>query len=259
MNKKVLLIEDNDFLGELLSRTLTKEGFDVALVIDGSDAIAKMKEYKPDVVLLDIVLPHKNGYEILEEVVQDTELKKIPVIIISNSGQPVEISRVLKLGVRDYIVKAQINPEDVIAKIHQHLTFDIPATVTHTALQGKKVLWAEDDALLGDILEKKMQSQGAQIIHVKKGEDVLAYLEDETADIILLDLLLPGIDGIEVLKRLKANQKTKPIPVIILSNLNDKEHLAHSNEFGAERFLIKASLTLDDIVHHISETVSKHS
>ncbi len=139
------------------------------------------------------------------------------------------------------------------------MSLDIPAAVTHTALQGKKILWAEDDALLGDILEKKMKSQGAEIVHVKKGEDVLAYTQDSTADIILLDLLLPGIDGIEVLKRLKANEKTKPIPVIILSNLNDKEHLTQSNQFGAERFLIKASLTLDDIVHHISETVSKYS
>jgi DNA-binding response OmpR family regulator len=256
MKKKVLLVEDEALLGELLSRTITGAGFKVVLITDGSKAIPAMVDEKPDIVLLDIILPNKNGYEILEEVVKDKELKQIPVIVISNSGQPVEISRILKLGVKDYIVKAQINPDDVVVKVREQLEKNNPNTDEQNTLKGKKILWAEDDELLGSILEKKFKTQESDLIHVKNGEGVLTYLKDNTADIVILDILLPGQDGLSVLKEIKSKDKTKDIPVVLLSNLNDPDHLAKSQEYGASKFLIKASLTLDEIIHNIAQILS---
>jgi DNA-binding response OmpR family regulator len=123
------------------------------------------------------------------------------------------------------------------------------------ALKGKRVLWAEDDELLGEILEKKLTAQGCILTHVGRGEEVLKFLENHEVDIVILDMLLPGIDGNEVLKRIKTDGKHQDLPVLILSNLNDKEHVAKSSEYGAAKFLIKASLTLDDIIQQVAETV----
>ena len=108
--KKVLLIEDDVFLGDVLLEKLKKEDYDAHISRDGAEGLEKIKELKPDLVLLDIILPTMNGYEILEAKLKDPSIAKIPVIIISNSGQPVEINRALTLGVKDYFIKAQFDP-----------------------------------------------------------------------------------------------------------------------------------------------------
>src|SRR3989344_2487677 len=111
--KNILIIEDDVFLGDVLLEKFKKEGFEAHLSRDGAEGLAEMKKFKPDLILLDIILPTMNGYEILEAKQKDPEIEKIPVIIISNSGQPVEINRALALGVKDYFIKAQFDPEEV--------------------------------------------------------------------------------------------------------------------------------------------------
>jgi two-component system alkaline phosphatase synthesis response regulator PhoP len=119
MSKKILIIEDDKILLELLEKKLKDVGFEVVLAIDGEEGLEKIRSEKPDLVLLDILMPKKNGVEVLEEMnkTEDINLTKVPVIIISNSGQPVEIDKVLELGVKDYLVKAEFNPREVIEKV----------------------------------------------------------------------------------------------------------------------------------------------
>ena len=93
--KKVLIIEDDVFLGDVLKQKLLSEGYEVSLARDGAEGYKAIKEFKPDLILLDIMMPKKNGIEVLEAMSQDSGLKDIPVIIISNSGQPVEIKKAL--------------------------------------------------------------------------------------------------------------------------------------------------------------------
>lgn len=119
--KKIMIIEDDLFLGDVLLQKLSNQNFDVHLVRDGKLAIKEMEEFKPDLVLLDILLPNVNGYEILEEKQLNKEIVDIPVIIISNSGQPVEISRAVNLGVKDYLIKAMFDPEEVLEKVNKQI------------------------------------------------------------------------------------------------------------------------------------------
>ncbi|OGZ20226.1 MAG: hypothetical protein A3F95_02860 [Candidatus Nealsonbacteria bacterium RIFCSPLOWO2_12_FULL_39_31] len=117
MAKKILIIEDEKVLLDLLEKRMRAEGYDVAVALDGENGIQKAEEYKPDLILLDIVMPKKDGFEVMEELAADQELKKIPVIIVSNSGQPVEIERVKKLGARDWLVKTEFDPKEVVDKV----------------------------------------------------------------------------------------------------------------------------------------------
>lgn len=119
--KKILVVEDDMFLGEVLVQKLSNKNFDVRLIRDGELAIKEMQEFKPDLVLLDILLPNVNGYEILEAKKADKEIVDIPVIIISNSGQPVEISRAVNLGIKDYLIKALFDPEEVLEKVFKQI------------------------------------------------------------------------------------------------------------------------------------------
>lgn len=265
--KKILVIEDDAFLGDVLLEKLKKEEYDAYLSRDGAEGFQKIKELKPDLILLDIILPNLNGYEILEQKLKDPDIENIPVIIISNSGQPVEISRALALGVKDYFIKAQFDPEEVMFKVRNFLkkegetdlnTGNISEKKTSSeSLKGRKIMWVEDDSFLSDIIARKLASEKCILVHAKDGEAALPLVEAENPDVILLDILLPGMNGFEVLEKLKGNPKVKDIPVILLSNLGQESDKEKGRTLGANRFLVKATLTLDEIIGEIQEVLGE--
>jgi CheY-like chemotaxis protein len=117
MAKKILLIEDEELLINLLQRKLAEAGYEVHLSKNGEDGLKTMREINPDIILLDIIMPIKGGFEVLEEMVKDDNLKNIPVVIISNSGQPVELDRAKKLGAKDWLIKTEFDPMEVLDKV----------------------------------------------------------------------------------------------------------------------------------------------
>ncbi|MBI3045991.1 MAG: response regulator [Candidatus Harrisonbacteria bacterium] len=121
MTKKILLIEDDPFLSSLLGNRLKKEGFELVGIKSGSEANKLLKASNPDLVLLDIILPGKSGFEVLEEIKSDPQVAKIPVMIISNLGQALDIEKGRELGVVEYIVKAQVSIDDLVKKIKEYL------------------------------------------------------------------------------------------------------------------------------------------
>ena len=121
----VLLIEDDPFLSSVLRLKLEKESFKVVRASDGDEALNFLTEQgvKPDLILLDLILPKKNGFEVLETIRQDPLLEKLPVIIISNLGQPSDIERGKALGIIDYFVKARLSIEELVNKVKQETQF----------------------------------------------------------------------------------------------------------------------------------------
>ncbi|MEK7634556.1 MAG: response regulator [Patescibacteria group bacterium] len=119
MSKTLLLVEDDPFLSSLLKNRLQKEGFEVILATDGEQALDLLKISNVNLILLDIILPKKTGFEVLEEIQNNPELrvKELPVIIISNLGQPQDIERGKKLGVIEYFIKAKISIDDLVNRI----------------------------------------------------------------------------------------------------------------------------------------------
>ena len=119
--KKILIVEDDRFLRELIARKVIDEGFDVSEAIGGEEGIKKIKEEKPDMVLLDLILPGIDGFEVLSRMKQDSALSSIPVIILSNLGQKEDIDKGMKLGANDYLIKAHFTPGEIIEKIKANL------------------------------------------------------------------------------------------------------------------------------------------
>lgn len=119
---KILLIEDEKFLRNVLERKLRDEGFEVVTAIDGNEALQKIISERPDMILLDIILPRKNGFLILEEIKKDPEFNKLPIFIISNLAQEEDINKALNLGATEYFVKAKFSVEDLINKIKEYIT-----------------------------------------------------------------------------------------------------------------------------------------
>ena len=119
--KKILLAEDDEFLSSLLKNRLQREGFSVQLAKNGIEVVEMVKSFKPDLVLLDIILPGKLGFDILAEMKADPKLAKLPFMVMSNLGQDEDIQKAKALGAIDYFVKARIMIDDLIKRISSFL------------------------------------------------------------------------------------------------------------------------------------------
>jgi len=121
MAKKILLIEDEKIMINLLEKKLTQEGYDVRVAVNGEEGLKAMREEKPDIVLLDIIMPKLGGFEVMEEMGKDPVLKEIPIVIISNSGQPVELDKAKELGAKDWLIKTEFDPQEVVEKVEKQI------------------------------------------------------------------------------------------------------------------------------------------
>ena len=121
MAKKVLIIEDDLFLRDIIFQELQSAGYETHYAVDGEEGLKKISEVKPDLVLLDIILPGIDGFEILKRKQENPEIAEIPVVILSNLGQKEEINRGMRLGAKDYLIKAHFTPDEVLQKVKQVL------------------------------------------------------------------------------------------------------------------------------------------
>ncbi len=278
-----MVVEDDSVLRDVLAEKLEKSGYVVDRAEDGIIAMEKIRVARPDVILLDVLMPRKGGIEVMEDINNDPALKGIPIIIISNSGQPVEMKRAKELGARDFLIKAVFNPNEVLEKVERVLAGEsvttdgqwgvhiqgvvgagaveapkeavsvtekeVASVATANLASGKVfILVIEDDKFLRELLVRKLTSEGFEVQNAIEAEAAFRILAERRPNIILCDIILPGMDGFEILGRIKTNPKTADIPVVILSNLGQKEDLDRAMALGATDFIVKANFTLDEIV-----------
>lgn len=118
---RILIAEDEEFLVQALRDNLEADGYEVDIAANGVEAIARVLEHRPDLILLDLLMPKRDGMSVLKELRENAEWKHIPVIVLSNFGGDVEIKRALQMGANDYFVKSQHMVTEVIDKIKNYL------------------------------------------------------------------------------------------------------------------------------------------
>lgn len=119
--KKIALIEDEVILSELLEKKLIKNGYSVETAADGEEGLSMLKDNPPDLILLDIVMPKMDGFDLMEIISKLDELKDVPIIVVSNSGQPVDIERAQKLGAVDWVIKTEFDPQEVVDMVEKQI------------------------------------------------------------------------------------------------------------------------------------------
>lgn len=118
---KVLVVEDDRFLGSAYKAKLSKSGFDVQLATDGNEALEVLQTFTPDLILLDLVMPNRDGFSTLEAVRQNEKFAKTPIIVASNLGQKEDFDKAMSLGATDFIIKSDVSLDELISKIQKHL------------------------------------------------------------------------------------------------------------------------------------------
>ncbi len=121
--QKILLAEDEEYVARSYVRKLQVEGYEVIHVQNGEEALAALRKEKPDLVILDLMMPLKTGFEVLQDIKAsaDEGIKKVPIIVASNLGQKSDIDTALSLGAVDFLIKSNISMKELVAKVQQHL------------------------------------------------------------------------------------------------------------------------------------------
>ena len=225
--KRIVVIDDDPMNRKLAEYTLVQNGYDVESAGSGQEGIEVLKKQKPDVVLLDFNMPGLDGMETLEEMKKQLNLDNTKVIFLTSASFPMEQGEMKKWGVTDVILKP-LRSNELLGSVKKALLSE----------QKDKML-VVDDEKMNLMLAKRLLGTSYDVECVTSGTEALEYLLREKPAIILLDLHMPHMNGLEVLKILKEDEKTKDIPVIFLTADGDKETEAQIFKAGAMDYIQK--------------------
>jgi len=222
----VLVVEDDRQSGDLLRVYLEGAGFHVAVARDGVEGLDLARQLKPRSVLLDIRLPRLDGWDLLTELKADSEIAQIPVIIVSMLD---ERGKGFALGAAEYLVKP-VGRKDVLDALGRCVP--VPG-------DRRKVVAIDDDPVDLDLIEAVLGPEGYAVLRAAGGEEGIRLVRDERPAVVLLDLLMPGVDGFAVVERLRADPATADVPIVVLTSKTmtsaDRERIAGQISYLAQK------------------------
>ncbi|HLG73476.1 MAG TPA: response regulator [Chloroflexota bacterium] len=200
----VLVVEDDDQAAELLTLHLRRAGYDVKRASSGDQALALARELHPFAVTLDVLMPEKDGWQVLSTLKADSTTAGIPVVLVTSVDNP---SLGFALGAEDYLVKP-IDKERLLSTLDR-------ASLSLAAGGRMTVLIVDDDPVAAGLLETLVESTGGKALVALSGPEALRIVAEQTVDAVLLDLLMPGMSGFEVLEKLRQVPETSGLPVVV--------------------------------------------
>jgi CheY-like chemotaxis protein len=238
----ILAIDNDPVALELLSRFLSREGFRVATARSGVEGLRMTREVHPAAILLDVQMPGMDGWTVLTTLKADPELASIPVIMVTMVD---ERTKGHALGVTDYLLKP-IDRARLAAALKKLPNRKAPATV----------LIVEDDRANREILVRLMRKEGWSVIEADNGQAALARVAETVPNLILLDLMLPVMDGFAFVRELRKNPRCQATPVLVISakELSRDERLQLSA--SVHKVIEKGTYSRDDLLREIRARVA---
>lgn len=247
---KILVVEDDRDLALLLRKELESDGYHVVLAGSGEDALWLAREEQPQLIALDIMLPDMDGFVVLERLKQHPVTQPIPVIITSVLPEP---EKGYALGAVDYIVKP-FNKETLLSSVRRALS-------PRAAEEPHHILVVDDDPDILSLMEEALSFHGYEITTARNGREALELVAESAPDLLLLDLKMPVVDGYEVIRRLKAADATRAIPIVVItaSPVDKERDKIQVLGMGADQYLTKP-LSIENLIHEIKKAIAdKHA
>jgi len=239
----VLVIDDDKVTREMLKKYLSNLGYSVAIASNGKDGLRLAKKLRPDAILLDVKMPQMDGWNVLSNLKNDPLLSDIPVIMTSIEKQH---DKGYAMGATDYMVKP-VGRDQLATILNKY-------NIGDESQQLAMVI--EDDIVTRELMNNMLKGEGWRVFKAENGKVALEHLADKNPSLILLDLLMPEMDGFEFVARLRSNEKWRSIPVVVLTSAklsaSDQAHL-HSYVDGIFQ---KESYNRDDLFELIRGQVA---
>ncbi len=240
MKKKILVIDDEPDIREIVRLYLVEEGHEVIEAGNGQDGILKAQKDQPDLIVLDIMLPGINGFEVAKHLKDDPNTKHIPIVILSVLAQDSQYRQ----GILDYISKP-FRQEELVSTVRKIFSKVDGRNVRRT------VLVVDDDPDIVDIIAICLKDNNLDPEKAYNGAEAIEKVKAKAPDLVLLDINMPGMNGFEVIKHLKSDKSTADIPIVVLTGTHiaeDDRH--HGLTLGVAKYLTKP-FSADDLVKEI--------
>jgi signal transduction histidine kinase/DNA-binding response OmpR family regulator len=238
----VLIIEDNVQAGQLIQLYLEEAGYRTEIARDGAEGIEKAKQLKPSIITLDMIMPIKDGWQVLKELKRHPICKDIPIIIISITD---EKKLGFSMGAVDYFVKP-VNKDELLNAISK-----VPLRIQKQK-EHPKVLIIDDDKTAAELIQVILEAEGYEVIKTMNGKDGVRMAGSENPDLIILDLIMPDISGFNVAYQLKQQPATRNTPIIILTSMDVDEDTKEQMEGFITTIMSKSRFTKKDLLREIN-------
>jgi two-component system cell cycle response regulator len=255
---RILVVDDDPMNVKLVVGILKKGGYEALTAFDGHEAMAIVHEHQPDLILLDIMMPGIDGYQVAHRLKGDPATAGIPIIMITALKDTENRVRGLECGADEFLTKP-VNAAELLARsksmlklkryqdqlrlrMHPELAIGGRAMIPENrppAGRQAHVLLVEDDEKDRRLLAGQIENQDCHLTLACDGETALQKIMAGGIDLVLLDIFLPGIDGFEVCQKIKAQRETRDVQVVLITCLNDLEGKVKGMELGADDYLVK--------------------
>jgi len=259
---KILLVEDDPMISEVYLTKFRASGIDADLAETGRAVLQKVKDNAYDLVLLDIVLPEMNGMEVLEELRTKPEYdKSLKIVMFSNLSEASDRNRAVELGANGFVPKTDFAPSQLVsevarflrqfeeqAKNAQRAAGTLPAVTHH-----KKLLFIEDEAVFYEMFGHQLEKEGYEVTYLDGGmAEVRQALAGTVFDIIVTDMMLREITGLDVIRLVRQSANNVATPIILFSASAEAEHLHEAERLGANRCFLKTRLTPSELTREVN-------
>ena len=241
----VLVVDDNPVARDLLARHLERDGYRVEKVPDAREAVTAARKYRPAVITLDVLMPYMDGWSVLSALKQDPDLASIPVVMVTITDDK---NLCFSLGAVEYLRKP-VRQEQLLSVIATHAYDKPPGTV----------LIVEDDPNTREVVRRMLEKEKWRVIEAENGNIGLAKLEEMTPELILLDLMMPEMDGFEFVSKIQRDQRWENIPIIVVTAKTlSKDELARL-QGRVEDVLHKGGRTIDSLLAEVSNKIQLYA
>jgi len=255
---KILIADDEPLNVKLLEANLSREDYSVIHAYGGQEALEKVETELPDIILLDIMMPGIDGYEVTRRLKSSTKTRDIPIILITSLTGSDDKAKGMEAGADEFLNKP-VNTTELPVRIKSLIRLKeyqeqlksrnkseaslVATSQSITPVKSRKdipvILLVEDNETDCRLFRAHLNGQPYHMKNVQTGEEALSVCAKEKVDLLILDVVLPGIDGFDVCRHLKDNDATRKIQILMATSLNDLESQIKGIELGADDFLIK--------------------
>jgi CheY-like chemotaxis protein len=275
--KKIIIVEDEPMISEIYQKKFSESGFEVLAVDSGDQVLAMAKKEKVDVVLLDLIIPKMNGFEVLENLKGGKYDPNIKVIIFSNLSQKEDRDKAQRLGADGFISKADYAPSALVKEVQRLLNQFTEeeknerkngkingeneglaqAENSENHAEAKKILMIEDEEIFEEMFGGKLRQDGYEVTFSKNGVWGMNEALKNNYDLLVIDMILPGMTGDEIIARLKKEEKTKNIPIIVLSASVEEQAERKVREMGVNAFFVKTQLIPSELSKKVGDILNQ--
>jgi two-component system cell cycle response regulator len=253
---RILIVDDELMNLKLFKAYLSMENYEIVTAESGQEALTRASQLPPDVILLDIMMPGMDGFEVTRRLKADPATDGIPIILVTALSGEKSRARGLDAGADEFLTKP-VHKAELVARVGSMLrlkrfqdqlrsrqdsenTMDLPLGGPHSDPGGiPTILIVEDDDRDARLLRTQLDDEPYMIRRVGDGEMAIRDALDEPPDLIVLDIMLPGMDGFEVCRRLKGADRTKHTQILMQTSLRELDYRIQGAELGADDYLVK--------------------